>query len=72
MEPANSFYETVFSNASMEIYDNNTHADFIVKLSRPFDLGTSPNWEVGLCEVSCSSPKLEYLNALCGPRHEIL
>jgi len=59
---SNSFYVTLFSNVSREIYEYNTHADFTVKLSRPVDLGTSPNWEVGVCEVSCSSP--ESLNTL--------
>jgi len=60
----NSFYVTLFSNASREIYENNTHADFTVKLSRPIDLGTSPNWEVGVCEVSCSSPPPASLNTV--------
>jgi len=52
----NSFYVTLFSNASREIYENNNHAYFTVKLLRPIDLGTSPIWEVGVFEVSCSSP----------------
>ena len=51
----NGFYVTLFCNASREIYENNNHADFTVKLSRPNDLETSPNWEVGVSEVSCSS-----------------
>ena len=28
-----------------------------MKLSRPIDLGIAPNWEVGFCELSCSSPE---------------
>jgi len=64
MAPSNRFYVTLFSNASREIYENNTHAGFTVKLSLPIDLGTSPNCEVGACEVSCSSPLLESLNAV--------
>jgi hypothetical protein len=52
----NSFYVTLFSNASREIYENNTHADFTVKISRPIEIGTSLNWEEGVCGVSCSSP----------------
>ena len=32
-----------------------------MKLSGTIDLGTSPNWEVGVCEVSCSSPLPETL-----------
>jgi hypothetical protein len=57
MTSSNSFYLTLFSNALREIYENNTHADFTVKLSRPIDGRNSPNWEVGVCEVSCSSPQ---------------
>jgi hypothetical protein len=59
-----SFYVTLFSNASREIYENNTHANFTVKLSRPIDQGTSPNWEVGVCEVPCSSPPPASLNTV--------
>jgi hypothetical protein len=55
MTSSNSFYVTLFSNESQEIYN---------KLSRTIDLGTSPNWEVGVCEVSCSSPLPEYLNTV--------
>ena len=57
MTSSNSFYVTLFSNASREIYENNTHADFTLNLSRTIDGRTSPNWEVGVCEVSCSSPQ---------------
>jgi len=60
----NSFYVRLFSSASREIYENNTHADFTVKLSRPIDLGTYTNWEVGVCEVSCSSPPPASLNTV--------
>jgi len=35
-----------------------------VKLLRPIDLGTSPNWELGVFEVSRSSPPLEYLKTV--------
>jgi len=51
----NNFYVTLLSNASREIYDLNTHADFTVKLAQPIDLGTTSKWEVGVCEISCSS-----------------
>jgi len=64
MTLSNSFYVTLFSNASQDIYDNNTRADFTVKLSRPIHLGTSPNWKVGVCDVSRSSPPLESLNTV--------
>jgi len=61
---SNSFYVTLFSNASREIYVNNTPADFTVKLSRHVDLRNSPNWKVGFCKVPCSSPLPESLNTI--------
>jgi len=54
---------TLFTNVSREIYNNN-HAEFTVKLSRHIDLGTSLNWEVGVCEVSCTSPPRASLNTV--------
>ena len=59
---------TIFSNASRDIYDQNTHADFTVKLA--IDLGSTSNWEVGVCEISCCSspegpsPVLLYCNLI--------
>jgi len=64
----NKFYVTLLSNASRDIYDLNTHADFTVKLDQPIDLGTTCKWEVGVCEILCSSspkgasPVLLYCN----------
>jgi len=66
----NKFYVTLLSNASREIYDLNTHADFTVKLAQPIDLGTTFKWEVVVCEISCSSspegasPVLLYCNLI--------
>ena len=54
----------MFKNASQEIYEKNKHADFTVKFSRLIDLGNSPNWELDVCEVSCSEAPLEALNAV--------
>jgi len=51
----NNFYVTPLSNASLDIYDLNTHAEFRVKLAQPIDLGSTSNWEVGVCEISFSS-----------------
>ena len=51
----NIFYVTLLSNASRDIYEQNTHADFTVKLEQPIDLGSTSNWEVGVCEISCTS-----------------
>ena len=36
-----NFYVTLLSNASLDIYDQNTHADFTVKLAQPIDLGST-------------------------------
>jgi hypothetical protein len=53
------FYVTLFSNASIHLYPNNTLAVFTTHLAHPIDLGTSSSeWEVGLCEISYGgSPK---------------
>jgi len=64
------FYITPFSNASRDIYEQNTHADFRVKLAQPVLLGSTSNWEVGISEISCSSspegenPVLIYCNRI--------
>ena len=66
----NNFYVTLLSNASRDIYDLNTHADFTVKLSQPIDLGTTSKWEVRVSEISCfsspegASPVLLYCNLI--------
>jgi len=65
-----NFYITPLSNASRDIYDQNTHADFTVKLAQNIDLGTTSRWEVEVCEISCSScpegasPVLLYCNVI--------
>jgi len=56
MATTRHFYVTLFSKASRDIYEQNTHADFMVNLTQPLDLVSTSNWEVGLCEISCSSP----------------
>jgi len=59
MATTSHFYVTLFSNASRDIYEQNTHADFTVKFAQPVDLGATSNWEVGLFEIPCSSPPME-------------
>ena len=49
-------FTSLLSNASRDIYDKDTHADFTVKLAQPIDLGSPSKWEVEVCEISCSSP----------------
>ena len=51
----NHFYVTLFSNASRDIYEQNTYADFIVNLAQFIHLGFTSNFEVGFCEFPCSS-----------------
>jgi len=45
----------MLSTCSREIYGLNTHADLTVKLAQYIDLGSNTKWEVGVCEISCSS-----------------
>jgi len=56
METQSHFYFTLFSNASRDIYDEITHADFTEKLAQPVDLVSTYIWQVGLCKISCFSP----------------
>jgi hypothetical protein len=58
------FYVTLFSTASRNIYDQNTHAVFTVKLMQAVDLGTTSKWEVAVCEISCSTSHLVDVPAL--------
>jgi len=55
----NHFYVTLFSNASIDLYPDNTRAVFTTHLADPIDLGTSTDWEVGLCEISYGGPSNE-------------
>jgi hypothetical protein len=59
MATRSHFYVTLFRNASRDIYEQNTDADFTVKLAQPVDLGSTSNWELGVSEISCSSPPME-------------
>ena len=60
----NHFYVTLFSNASIDLYPDNTRAVFPTNLAHPIDLGTSSSeWEVGLCEVSYGGPSNELVKA---------
>ena len=55
MANTSHFYVTLFSNTSRDICEQNTQADFTVKLAQSADLDSTSNYEVGLCEISCSS-----------------
>jgi hypothetical protein len=56
MEYRKHFYITLFRNASQKVYPSNTLSDFKIQLAQPTDLGSSDDWEVGLCEFSCPPP----------------
>jgi len=58
------FYVTLCNNSSRDMYEQNTQADFTVKLAQPVELGSPSNWEVGLCEISCSSTPEETLDLI--------
>jgi hypothetical protein len=57
---SDQFYVTLFSNASQNLYPENTIGAFTVELARPIDL--NGNWEVGLCEFTCPPRKVDTLN----------
>jgi len=42
----------LLSNTSKNLYPDNTIAVFTAELLRPVELGSSDNWEVGVCEFS--------------------
>jgi len=48
------FYLTLPSNASMQLYPNNTAAQYTIKLPRPINLDGG-GWEVALTELSIPS-----------------
>jgi len=56
MEYHNHFCITLFSNASQKLYPKNTLSEYTIQLVRRIDLGSTDNWEVGLCEFSCPPP----------------
>jgi hypothetical protein len=51
------FYVTLFSHASQKQYPSNTLSAFTIQLARPIVLGSNDQWEFGLCEFTCVSPK---------------
>jgi hypothetical protein len=53
----NHFYVTLFSNASQSIFPKNKLTSLKSHLAQPVNLGTSSNWEIGICEFTCQPPK---------------
>ena len=56
MEYRNHFYITLFSNASQKLHPDHTLAECTIKLAQRIDLGSTDNWDVGLCKFSCPPP----------------
>jgi len=56
----NQFYVTLFSNASKEVFPDNTLTAFTIHLAQPIDLGQS-DWEVGLTELSYEAPNRQLM-----------
>jgi hypothetical protein len=57
------FYITLFSNASVNCYSDNTLTAFTVDPPRSVVLNAIERWEVGLCEFSCVPvPESELVN----------
>jgi len=54
-----SFYVMLLSNSSRNLYPDITIATFTTELARPIGLGSSDNWEVGLCEFSYSPKNMD-------------
>jgi len=57
----NQFYITLFSNASKEVFSDNTLTAFTIHLAQPIDLGTSSDWKVGLTEISYKAPNRQVM-----------
>jgi hypothetical protein len=51
-----SFYVTLFSNVTNDIYKSNTLAAFTNQLPQAIELHLSDKWDVGLCEFTCPPP----------------
>jgi len=58
------FYVTLYSNASQEIYPDNTQNVFTSHLAKPIDFGTSSDLEVGVFEVTYKQPTRQTINGV--------
>jgi len=65
------FYVTLFSNVSRDVYEENEHAYFTVKLAHPIDLSSTSNGKFVISEITCSmsleraNPVIIYCNLIC-------
>jgi hypothetical protein len=53
-----SYYVTLFSNVSKDIYKSNMLSAFTNQLAQTIELHPSDKWEVGLCEFTCPPPNV--------------
>jgi len=54
-EDPKQFYVTLFSNASTNLYPNNTIDTFTAELALTIELGSSDNWEMAVCDFAYPS-----------------
>ena len=57
----NQFYVTLFSNASKEVFPDDSLTAFKIHLDHPINLGSASDWLVGLAEVSYKAPNRQIL-----------
>ena len=57
----NQLYVTLFSNASKEVFPDNSLTAFSIHLAHPINIGSASDWEVGLAEVSYKAPNRQIM-----------
>ena len=57
----NQFHVTLFSNASKEMFPDNSLTAFTTQLAQPINQDSALDWKVGLAEVSYKTPKRQIL-----------
>jgi len=57
----NQFYVTLFSNASKDVFRDNSLTAFTIHLANPINLASASDCEVGLAEVSYKAPNRQIL-----------
>jgi hypothetical protein len=69
-----SFYVTLFSNVSSDIYQSNKLSAFTNQLAQLIELQPSEKWEVGICEFTCSPPAVGTYkpNVVVGKDHGLI
>jgi len=57
----NQLYVTLFSNASKEVFPDNSLTAFTIHLAHPINLGSASDWEFGLAEIFYKAPNRQIL-----------